>query len=116
MRFFNSASPCRPGDPEQAMLIAAECIRAQAQRLLPADERPASLDEVSGDEFAKGGLKGYLQRWSQRNPLPRGCPKGRGGWTDASNHPGADAPPLLGQGGENGKAPAGVKMLVKFPI
>jgi hypothetical protein len=55
-------------DPDHAMLIAAECIHSQARRLLPAEECPASLDGVSGEEFAKGGLKGYLQRWAENNP------------------------------------------------
>lgn len=57
-------------NPDQAMLIAAECVHSQARRLLPAAECPASLDGVNGEEFARGGLKGYLQRWAERNPKP----------------------------------------------
>ena len=53
MRFFNTAGPCRPSNPEQTMLIAAECIHAQVQRLLPAGERPARLDEIIGMNLPK---------------------------------------------------------------
>jgi len=57
--------------PEKAMKIAAGAVYGQAVRLLPNEEHPEDITQISQEEFEKGRqLRGYLERWCRKNSKP----------------------------------------------
>ncbi|MBF0238620.1 MAG: ATP-binding protein, partial [SAR324 cluster bacterium] len=67
---FNIQAAASGQDPDHAMLIAAAAIHGSARMFLPPEEQPEAVTGLDLEYFKADGLKGYLNRWAEKNAKP----------------------------------------------